>query len=236
MTILGKAALAVWLECLPEAEDDFNRWYVEEHMAERVGLPGFLRGRRHEAVRGAPRYFAFYETEGVDALRSPAYEERLAHPTAWTRRVMPNVRNFTRGVYRRLDGAAAPGRPEDARLLVTVRLETAPGHEAAVRTAYRERVLPQMVQVPGILSAALYELNVEATGGTPEERRIIGSKTMAPLFICLAEARDAAAVDQPAWRALFAPDGPACGDFVRSVIEGVYQFMHGLSHAAVRPA
>ncbi len=236
MPILGKAALAVWLECLPAAEGDFNRWYVEEHMAERVGLPGFLRGRRHEAMRGAPRYFAFYETEGVDALRSPAYEDRLAHPTEWTRRVMPNVRNFTRGVYRRLDGAAAPGGPEDARLLVTARLETAPDRAAAVRTAYPERVLPQMVKVPGILSAALYELDAQATGGTPEERRIIGSKTMAPPFVCLAEARDAAAVDHAAWRALFAPDGPAGGDLARNVIEGVYRFMHGLTHGAAQPA
>jgi len=229
MGFLGKAALAVWLECLPAAEEDFNRWYLEEHMAERVGLPGFLRGRRHEAFRGAPRYFAFYETEGVEVLQTPEYNERLDNPTPWTRRVMPNVRNFTRGVYRRLDSPEAAGPHEDARTLVTLRLDPAPGREAALRIAYREAVLPRMVQVPGFLSAALYELDAGATGGTPEERRIIGSQTMAPPFACIAEAQDAAIVDHQAWRALFTPGGPACGDFLRDVIEGVYRFRHGLT-------
>ena len=232
MGFLGKAALAVWLECLPAAEEDFDRWYVEEHMAERVGLPGFLRGRRHEAVRGSPRYFAFYETEGVDALQTPDYNERLDNPTEWTRRVMPNVRNFTRGVYRRLESPDAAGSHEGAPFLVTLRLDPQPGREAALRTAYRDRALAQMIQTPGVLSAALYELDVRATGGTPEERRIIGSRTTAPPFVCLAEAQGDAVVDHPAWRALFADQGPACGDFLRDVIEGVYRFMHGLTHPA----
>jgi hypothetical protein len=109
MAILGRAALAVWLECVPEAEADFDRWYREQHLAERLAVPGFLRGRRYEAVRGAPKYFAFYETESGEVLRSPTYMERLNNPTDWTRRVMPAVRNFTRGVYRLLHTEGGPG-------------------------------------------------------------------------------------------------------------------------------
>ena len=37
---------------------------------ERIAVPGFLLGRRYEAVRGAPRYFCFYLTQSPDVLKS----------------------------------------------------------------------------------------------------------------------------------------------------------------------
>lgn len=230
MPVLGKAALAVWLECLPEAEDDFNRWYVEEHMAERVGLPGFLRGRRCRAVRGAPRYFAFYEAEGVDVFRSPAYLGRLNNPTDWTRRVMPTVRNFTRGVYRLAHTVGGTEHPEGASALVTLRLEPSPGREEALRARYRDAALTEMTAIPGVLSAALFEGDREATGGFTEERKLIGATATAPPFLCVCEVRDAAVADGAAWRDLLAPDGPARGDAVGRVTEGVYRLLHALSH------
>jgi hypothetical protein len=30
----------------PAHEDEFNRWYEEEHLAERMAIPGFLSARR----------------------------------------------------------------------------------------------------------------------------------------------------------------------------------------------
>lgn len=233
MTMRGRAALAVWLECLPEAEGDFNRWYVEQHLAERVGLPGFLRGRRYQAVRGAPKYFALYETEGADVLRGPAYLERLNNPTEWTRRVMPTVRNFTRGVYRpvhAVGGAADPEDPQGGRAAVTLRLDPAPGREEALRAGYRGEVLQAMARLPGVLSATLFEADPAAGGGITQERMLVGTAAAAPPFFCLCEARDAAIADLPAWPALLAPGGPARGDAVRDLIEGTYRLLHALSH------
>ena len=48
-------------------------------------MPGFLLGRRYEAVSGQPRYFNFYLTQSADVLKSAAYLERLDHPTPMTR-------------------------------------------------------------------------------------------------------------------------------------------------------
>ena len=54
-------------------------------------MPGFLLGRRYEAVSGQPRYFNFYLTQSADVLKSAAYLERLDHPTPMTRKIMSEI-------------------------------------------------------------------------------------------------------------------------------------------------
>ena len=230
MAILGKAALAVWLECLPEAEGDFDRWYREEHLAERVGVPGFLRARRHQAVRGAPKYFALYEVEDAGVLRSPAYLERLNNPTDWTRRVMPTVRNFTRGVYRLAHAGGRHGASDVAQAVLTLRLDPLAGREEALRAQYRQDALKAMAAIPGVRSATLFEADAAAPGGTTVERSLIGHTAEAPPFFCLCELESPEVADHPAWRAVLAPEGPARADAVRHLDEGVYRLLHALPH------
>ena len=62
-------------------EDDFHRWYFEEHVAERMACPGFLSARRFEAVEGQPRFLAACGREGPEARQTPEYLE-LAHSSA----------------------------------------------------------------------------------------------------------------------------------------------------------
>jgi hypothetical protein len=70
--------LAVFNDCTPEGYEHFERWYIREHLQERVGIKGFRFGRRYELVSGGDRrFFAFYEVESPDVLSSPAYLERL---------------------------------------------------------------------------------------------------------------------------------------------------------------
>jgi len=49
----GSALLMVWADVPPDKEQEFNRWYNEEHLAERLAVPGFLSGARYEAVKRA---------------------------------------------------------------------------------------------------------------------------------------------------------------------------------------
>ncbi len=93
--------LAIWNDCAPGREAEFEEWYQHEHLAERIAVPGFLLGRRYEAVAGAPRYFAFYLTQSPDVLKSPAYLERLDNPSPLTRQIMSEpFRNAIRTVCR----------------------------------------------------------------------------------------------------------------------------------------
>ena len=225
MAILGQAALGIWMDVAPEAEDDFNRWYVEQHFPERLGVPGILRGRRYLAVRGGPKYFILYETEGTEVLRSPAYLARLNNPTDWTRRVLPNMRNVIRNAYRFLQGVG----DEEGHALVTLRIDPAPDCEEELRERYRGQVLKEMARVPGVLAATLYEAEPVATGVITEERKLVGTMATAPPFLCLCELRDPGVVDQPAWRALLGPDGAARRAVVRDVTEDAYRLLHSLS-------
>ena len=61
----GTGLLMVWADAPPDKEADFNRWYNEEHLAERLSVPGFLSGAWYEAVKGAPKHLACYELESV---------------------------------------------------------------------------------------------------------------------------------------------------------------------------
>jgi hypothetical protein len=90
--------LAVWNDIAAEDEAEFNAWYVEEHVPERLGIPGILSARRYRDAAAPLSYAAIYDTESVAALASPAYLERLANPTPRTRAVMPRFRNMTRAV------------------------------------------------------------------------------------------------------------------------------------------
>jgi hypothetical protein len=83
--------LAIFNNVAPGREAEFEEWFQHEHLAERIAVPGFLIGRRHEAVSGQPRYFNFYVTQSVEVLKSAAYLGRLDAPTPMTRTVMSEI-------------------------------------------------------------------------------------------------------------------------------------------------
>jgi hypothetical protein len=83
--------LAIFNNAAPGREAEFEEWFQHEHLAERIAVPGFLLGRRYEAVAGTPRYFNFYLTQSADVLKSAAYLERLDHPTPMTHKIMSEI-------------------------------------------------------------------------------------------------------------------------------------------------
>jgi hypothetical protein len=94
--------LAIFNNVAPGREAEFEEWFQHEHLAERIAIPGFLLGRRHEAISGQPRYFNFYVTQSVQILKSAAYLGRLDAPTPMTRTVMSEIfKDMIRTVCRR---------------------------------------------------------------------------------------------------------------------------------------
>jgi hypothetical protein len=80
--------LVVWTDVIAEHETEFNSWYNEQHLPERLAVPGILNARRYGGG-ASPKYLAYYETEAPEVMVSDYYTERLANPTEWTQRVMP---------------------------------------------------------------------------------------------------------------------------------------------------
>jgi hypothetical protein len=87
----------------PEHEAEFNLWYDREHLPDRVTVPGFITARRHDAAAGALwPYLALYEASDISVFSSPAYKERLANQSEWSRRILPVFVEPQRNIARRL--------------------------------------------------------------------------------------------------------------------------------------
>ena len=93
---MAAAALITQMNIPAETEAEFNDWYTNEHVAERVDLPGFRNAYRFEALDGRPKYFAYYETDGLDALTTPTYKAIMANQTAWSQKIMAQFEDFGR--------------------------------------------------------------------------------------------------------------------------------------------
>lgn len=100
--------LLVMMDIDPARESEFNRWYEEEHIRERLSIPGFVRARRFVAVEGGPKYLALYELTGPEVLQSEEYLRwRNEGATEWTRRMEAEFKGFVRNVYVELSSAEA---------------------------------------------------------------------------------------------------------------------------------
>ena len=133
--------LAIFNNVAPGREAEFEEWFQHEHLAERIAVPGFLVGRRHEAVSGQPRYFDFYVTQTAAVLKSAAYLGRLDEPTPMTRMVMSEIfKDMIRTVCRRtfrLGAMCGTG-------VVTVRFGERPAEtalRAAIETLMRDKAV-----------------------------------------------------------------------------------------------
>src|SRR4051812_4319050 len=102
MSLSGEGAICIWNDITDEGEAEFYAWHIEEHIPERVGIPGFIRGRRYVACDDAsePKFFTLYETATPEVHVGQDYMNRLNAPTDWTRRATQGFRNTFRALTR----------------------------------------------------------------------------------------------------------------------------------------
>jgi len=100
--LAGEGAIAIWNGISEEGRADFYAWHLSEHMPERVGIPGFLRGRRYRAAddKTQPEFFTLYETQTFEVTQGVDYFNRLNAPTAWTKRATAHFKTTSRSLAR----------------------------------------------------------------------------------------------------------------------------------------
>lgn len=159
--IRGAGVLAVWNDVAEEHEDEYNDWYTNQHLPERVGIEGFLRGRRFRRVSDDPgqRYFTLYETESTATLTSEPYLERLNDPTDWTKRVAPL---FLNGARTACSVTTTTGRGTGG-YGTTIEFGASADRETELRSWITDDVLPGLVLEPDVVSAHLFESDLETT-------------------------------------------------------------------------
>ncbi len=164
----GTGLLMVWTDVPADKEAEFHRWYNEEHIAERLAVPGFLSAARYEAVKGGPNHLAYYELESVEVLESDAYKYVQAHPTEWTKRCSPNVlgTTFIRNVYTLIHPTAVTpdiAQSDMAPALQIGRMDVPPNIDEEFNTWYNTIYIPNYEKVPGVMRGRRYR----AVVGTP---------------------------------------------------------------------
>lgn len=89
--------MAIWNDRTEAIADLYEPWYVNQHFPERLGQPGWLLGRRYEAIDDAATpYFTYYRLDTTAAAFSEAYLARLNDPTPETVEIMAHMVDMTR--------------------------------------------------------------------------------------------------------------------------------------------
>ena len=225
MALLGSGVLAFWNGVEAGTDDDFVEWHVLEHIPERVGVPGFLRGRRYVGIDGHPKYFNFYETSDPGVLTSAAYRERLNAPSDWTRQNIARFRDSCRTIC---SVAASLGRGEGA-WVETLRLTAQSGSEA-FRASLVGSVLPGVLAAPGIVGVHLLEGELAASQGGSAEKTLRSQPDQIADWVVLIEAVEADALQNvrrnAASDAAFSRAGAGS-----EMVRGIYRLQYGLTRA-----
>ncbi|THT97576.1 hypothetical protein E9531_15675 [Lampropedia puyangensis] len=225
MPLAGNALVAIWNDILPESRDDFFEWHPREHMVERLGIQGFLRGRRYIALDDSVEFLTLYEVSAPEVLASQAYLARVTNPTPWSSRVLPAFRNNARGACKLLfsQGHAMGG------FVATLRLEAEPGKADAFDRAIVEQVLPGLLEQPH-LCGVHYVVNDESlTSGNSGNQR--GRVITLPERIVLIEGISAAALTTLLSSRLAAQTWPPLGAKT-TVQTGLYQLEYSIQNLA----
>ena len=100
----------VAVEMKPEAEEDYNKWYDEEHIPLLSKCAGWVRSRRfvlkdwslsgtaHPEAKAPPKYLAVHEWMGMEAVNSEEYKTAMTTP--WRDRVMKEATGYELRVFK----------------------------------------------------------------------------------------------------------------------------------------
>lgn len=220
MPLLGKAIVAIWNDVKPDGHDNFLDWHLREHMPERLGIAGFLRGRRFRAETGVSHYFTLYEAENVELLVGDEYLARLNNPTEWTLRTTSQFLNAQRGVCEVVwqDGCG------EGAWLVTLRFNTSPEQSGSVRT-HLLRTMPELPAMRGITGVSLCIADQQASAQQTTERG--GRDVSVPDWIIMIEGTSRSAVTS-AMEQLAAGGMEAAG--AANIVSGCFRVEFSLRH------
>lgn len=188
MTLLGKAAVAMWWDMAPASRVEFEDWHSHEHFPERMSIPGFLRGSRWASAEGTEGFFVLYELTSYEILTSRHYLARLNDPTPWSTKMMPHHRNMVRSQCRVTEthgggiGCA----------MMTLRLSPKPGHADELQR-HLQGLLSGLPSRPGLTGGHLLTTQTPDTGLT-EEQKIRGGADAVADWIVLVSGYDTAAL------------------------------------------
>ena len=101
---IGNNILVVMMDVEPGREAEFDRWYNEEHLPERLEIPGYVSARRFklEEGNGVLTYLCIWELEDESPLESDQYKMQRARPSFIRDEANKYITQRTRGLYKQI--------------------------------------------------------------------------------------------------------------------------------------
>ncbi len=158
----GHGLYLVFTDIAAEVEEEFNRWYNEEHLPELMTIPGLLNAARYQAVQGGPKYLACYELAEPEVWSSEAWQSHTKSPTEWSQRMAPSVigQNYIRNLYRLIYPDPVPEETAQADMapaLLVGRMSMPAELEERWNHAYNTERLPMCKSIPDYIRARRFE-------------------------------------------------------------------------------
>lgn len=199
MTLFGEGLIAIWSDIVAEGVETYYAWHDNQHVPERVGIPGFIRGRRYVAVDATPHWYMMYETVSPEVQVGTDYLNRLNNPTEWTRDALRWFENTTRSLTRTVFSQAKG----DGAELIAAGIDAEGDALERLRRHLLTGVLPELFLDHGIV--AVHWCETDRAGSTIEtaekKGRTVGVcdavvlvETSRPALAQVARARLAAAL------------------------------------------
>ena len=98
---IGNTILVVMMEVDQGHEEEFDRWYNDEHLPERLEIPGYVSARRFKLQEGEGvlDYLCIWELEDPSPLQSELYKSQRTRPSKLRDAAAPHIRQRARGLY-----------------------------------------------------------------------------------------------------------------------------------------
>jgi hypothetical protein len=185
--LAGEGAIAIWNGISEEGRADFYAWHLTEHIPERVGIPGFLRGRRYRAADNEthPEFFTLYETQTFEVTQGVDYFNRLNAPTPWTKRATAHFKTTSRSLSRVVSsfGVGSGG------ALLTLRFDVEESERKNL-----ESITMKVAALPEITGAHILKGDEESSGIKTAESKDRKDLELPARWIILVEACSAEAL------------------------------------------
>jgi len=146
-----------------EIDEDFNKWYTEEHFSERLAVPGMRSVRRYRAIGSQPAYMIVYRSDSIDDFVSPAYRAVLDKPTSRSQRILTRFQNVVRAVGRetwRNSESSVGGS------MIVVQCKAVEGKEDLARKYIKEQLAQNLVDSGCMVSMSLCESDADITSAS----------------------------------------------------------------------
>ncbi|MBR0713889.1 DUF4286 family protein [Bradyrhizobium liaoningense] len=190
MSLSGSGVIAIWNDITDEGRANFYEWHDREHIPERVGIPGFLRGRRYIALSGTPEYFTLYEVQDKSVLTGADYLARLNSPTEWTTRSVQHFRNTSRSLC---DVEVSLGVGSGG-FIGTIRFDCEPGQDPEILKTISGAILAEVSNAPAISAAHICRADESASNVKTAEQRGRAAN-MIPRWVLMVEGTTQEAVE-----------------------------------------